>query len=124
MNYLKKSFEPHGRARPAVIAPSAMDPGLRLNKVNVKPPYLLDLEIESMKKFILEYMIYSQKCPRQLLSSMQRFELEEHLNILCSDDGIEIELMDRTQDEFITSVLRIKPTLVGNSALGSKMPKW
>jgi hypothetical protein len=44
---------PHGRARPpAVIAPLAMDPGLWLNMVNVKPPYLLDLEIESMKKFI------------------------------------------------------------------------
>jgi len=45
---------PHGRARPpAVIAPLAMDPGLWLNMVNVKPPYLSDLEIESMKKFIL-----------------------------------------------------------------------
>ena len=70
---------PHGRARPpAVIAPLAMDPGLWLNMVNVKPPYLLDLEIESMKKFILEYKRYSQKCPRQLLRSMQQFVLEEH----------------------------------------------
>jgi hypothetical protein len=29
----------------------------------------LDLEIDSMKKFILEYKRYSQKCPRQLLRS-------------------------------------------------------
>ena len=47
---------PHGRARPpAMIAPLAMDPGLWLNMLNVKPPYLLGLEIESMKKFIFEY---------------------------------------------------------------------
>jgi hypothetical protein len=62
---------------PAVIAPLAMDPGLWLNMVNVKPPYLLDLEIESMKNFILEYKRYSQKCLRQLLRSMQQFVLEE-----------------------------------------------
>jgi len=55
---------PRGRARPpAVIAPLAMDPGLWLNMVNVKPPCLSDLEIESTKKFILEYKRYSQKCP-------------------------------------------------------------
>jgi len=61
----------HGRARPlAVIAPLTMDPGLWLNMVNVKPPYLLYLEIESMKKFILEYKRYSQKFPRHLLRSM------------------------------------------------------
>ena len=62
-----------------MIAPLAMDPGLWLNMVNVKPPNLLDLEIESMKKFILEYDRYSQKCPRQRLRSMQPFVLEEHL---------------------------------------------
>ena len=51
---------PHGRARPpAVIAPLIIDPGLWLNMVNVKPPYLSELEIESMKKFILEYKRYS-----------------------------------------------------------------
>ena len=65
---------PHGRARPpAVIAPLEIDPGLWLNMVNVKTPYLSDLKIESMKKFILEYKKYSQKCPRQLLRSMQQF---------------------------------------------------
>ena len=67
---------PHGRARPpAVIAPLELDPGLWLNMVNVKSPYLLDLEIESMKKFILEYKRYTQKCPRQFLRSMQQFVL-------------------------------------------------
>ena len=49
---------PRGRARPpAVIAPWAMDPGLWLNMVNVKPSYLLDLQNESMKKFIPEYNV-------------------------------------------------------------------
>jgi len=43
---------PHGRARPQeVIAPS--DPELWLD-IDVKPPYKSDLQIESMKKFILE----------------------------------------------------------------------
>ena len=35
--------------------PLTLDPGMLLNMVNVKPPYLADLEIESMKKFILDY---------------------------------------------------------------------
>ena len=36
---------PRGRARPpAIVAPLAMDPGMWLNMVNVKPPYLVDLE--------------------------------------------------------------------------------
>ena len=33
---------------PAVTPPLALDPGMWLNMVNVKPPYLPDLEIESM----------------------------------------------------------------------------
>ena len=45
---------PHG------IAPLAMDPRLWLSMVNVKPPYLLDLEIESMKKFVLVEEIVSK----------------------------------------------------------------
>ena len=50
---------PHGRTRPpAVVAPSATDPGLWLNMFNEKPPYLLDLD--SMKKFMLEYKIFSK----------------------------------------------------------------
>ena len=57
---------PRGRAQPPRAVPAlAMDPGMWLNMVNVKPPYLVDLEIESMKKFILEYKRYAQKCPRQ-----------------------------------------------------------
>ena len=68
-----------------------MHPGLWLNMANVNPPDLLDLEIDSMKKFILEYKRYSQKCPRQLLRSLQQFVLKEHLDILCNEDGIEIE---------------------------------
>ena len=56
-----------------------------------------------MKKFILEYKRYAQKCPRQLLRSMQKFVLEEHLDILCSEDEIELEeLMELGRDEFIT----------------------
>jgi len=67
---------PHGRARPpVVVAPLAMDPGLWLNMVNVKPPYFVDMEIESMKKFILEYKGYSLKYHRQLLRFMQQFVL-------------------------------------------------
>ena len=39
---------------------------------------------------------------------MQPFELEEHLDILCSEDGMGLkELMDLARDEFITSMLRI-----------------
>ena len=52
--------------------------------VNVKPPYLVDLEIESVNKFILEYMRYSQKFPHQLQHSMQQFVQERHLDIMCS----------------------------------------
>ena len=48
---------------PAVVALLAIDLGLWLNMVNVKPPYLLNMEIESMKKFILEYKRYSQSAP-------------------------------------------------------------
>jgi hypothetical protein len=41
---------PRGRAQlPRAVPALAMDPGMWLNMVNVKPPYLVDLEIESMK---------------------------------------------------------------------------
>ena len=37
-----------------------------------------------------------------------QFVLEEHLDILCSEDEMELEeLMDLARDEFITSMLRI-----------------
>jgi len=35
---------------PRAVPPLAMDPRMWLNIVNLKPPYLVDLEIESMKK--------------------------------------------------------------------------
>ena len=39
---------------------------------------------------------------------MQQFVLEEHLDILCSEDEIELEeLMELARDDFITSMLRI-----------------
>ena len=53
------------------VPPLAMYPGMWLNMVNIKPPSLVNLEIESMKKIILEYKRYAQKGPRQLLRSMQ-----------------------------------------------------
>jgi len=39
----------------------------------------------------LKYKRYSQKIPRHLLRSMQQFVVEEHFDILCSEDEIEIE---------------------------------
>ena len=81
-----------GRAQPPrAVPPLAMDPRMWLNMVNVKPPYLFDLEVERMKKIILEYKRYAQKCPRQLLWSMQLLVLEEHLEIMCSEAGEEME---------------------------------
>ena len=41
---------PGGAQPPRTVPPLAMDPGIWLNLVNVKPPYLVDLEIETMKK--------------------------------------------------------------------------
>jgi len=38
---------------------------------------IADLDVESMKKFILDYKRYSLKCLRQLLRKMQQFILEE-----------------------------------------------
>ena len=65
-----------GRSRvgpPAAVAiPAPIDPGMWLNMVNVKPRHLADLEVDSMKKFILDYKPYSQKCPRQMLRKMQQ----------------------------------------------------
>ena len=49
---------PQRIVRGPVVAPQlALDPGMWLNMVNVKPPYLADLEIESMKKFMLDNSI-------------------------------------------------------------------
>ena len=58
------------RVRGPVVAPLlALDPGMWLNMVCVKPPYLADLENERMKKFILRQLF--SKCTRQLLRMMQ-----------------------------------------------------
>jgi len=51
---------------PAVALSLALDPGMWLNMLIMKPPYLPDLVIESMKKLILDCKRYSRKCPRQL----------------------------------------------------------
>ena len=71
---------PGGQAQ---AAPMIMDPGLWLNMVNIKPPQLADLEIESMKKFILDHKRYDQKCPEQLRRRMQHFILEDHLDVMA-----------------------------------------
>ena len=85
----------YSRARagpPAAAAiPSPIDPGMGLSMVNVKPPHLSDLEVESMKKFILDYKRYCQKCPQQLLRKMQQFILEEKLEVICDEDGRDFE---------------------------------
>jgi len=47
---------PYTRVHGPSVAPPS-DPGMWLNMVNVKPPYLADLEIESMKKFMLDNSI-------------------------------------------------------------------
>ena len=53
---------PRARGRaPAAALPAVIDPGMWLKMVNVKIPYLADLELESIKKFILAYKRYSQK---------------------------------------------------------------
>ena len=82
-----------GRDHQQWVDPLAMDPKLWLNMVNVIFLFfLLDLDIDSMKRYVdLEYKRYYHMCPRQLLRSMQQFVLEEHLDILCSEDEIELE---------------------------------
>jgi len=46
---------------PAVENPAAIDPGMWLSMV--KPSHLADLEVESMKEFILDYKRYSVVLP-------------------------------------------------------------
>jgi len=69
---------PHsGRGGPLAVEISApIDASIGLNMINVQLPKA-DLKIESMKKFILDYKRYSQKCSRKLLRIMQQFILEE-----------------------------------------------
>ena len=73
--------------------------------VNFKPPHLSYLEVESMKKFILDYKRYSQKCPRQLLWKMQQFILEEQLDVICDEDGREFEEIVELDKEYFIHVM-------------------
>ena len=101
---------PRGRAQPPrAVPPLEMDLDMWLNMVDVKTPFLVDLEIESMKKIILANKRYSQTCPRQLLRSMQQFVLEEHLDIMCSEADEEMEkFMLLERDDFISAMLKME----------------
>ena len=75
--------------------------------VNVKPPHLSDLEVESMKKFILDYK-RCQKCLRQFLRKMQQFILEEKLEVICNEDGRDYdEFVELEKDEFIQVMFKL-----------------
>jgi len=51
-------------------------------------------------------MIHSEmKCPRQHLRSMKQFVLEEHLEIMCSEEMEDFMVLAR--DEFISATLRM-----------------
>jgi hypothetical protein len=92
----------------APAGPIAVDPGMWLSMVNVKPPQLADLEIESMKKFILDYKRYAQKCPEQLLRSMQQFILEDHLDVIIENSEMaRREVMGLNRDGFIQIMLQM-----------------
>ena len=70
--------------------------------VNVKTPYLANLELESMKKIILDDKRYSQKYPQQFLRRMQPFILEEQLEVICNEEGIVgEEVQELAKVEFI-----------------------
>ena len=60
---------------------------------------LIYLEVESMKKFILDYKRYSQQ--RQLLGKMQQFILEEQLDVICDEEDWEYEEVVEFEKEFI-----------------------
>ena len=73
--------------------------------VNFKPRHLSDLEVESMKKLILDYKRYSQKCPRQLL---RKFIMEEQLHVICDEDFRDFEeIVELEKEEFIQVMLRL-----------------
>ena len=95
-------------AAAAAVAPIAMDPGMWLSMVNVKPPQWVDLEIENMKKFILDYKRYAQKCPQPLLRSMQQFILDEHLDVIIHSCGeTRAYVMAQDRDNFTAIMLSI-----------------
>jgi len=79
-----------------------------------------------MKTLILDYKRCCQKCPCQRLRIMQQFILEEHLDIIASESGDEIdEVMDLERDGFIGIMLRMHQA---NSSrkwrLMVKLRKW
>ena len=94
-----------------------------LNMVNVKTPYLADLELESMKKMILDYKRHSQKCPRQLLRRMQQFILEEQL-VICDEEVIAWdEVPELAKVYFILVMLRIHHS-IGANGNDQECEKW
>ena len=101
-----------------------MDPGMWLNMVNVKPPYLVDLVIESMKNL---FWSISVTLINVLVNfrSMQQFVLEEHLEIMCKSGEEMEEFMLLAQDDLISAILH---THAANSSrkwrLLIKMRKW
>ena len=80
-----------GRSAAAAAFPATIDPGMWLDMVNVKPPHVADLEMESMKKFILDYQRFSKKYRSQLQRKMQPFILELKLEVICVEDDQEYE---------------------------------
>ena len=73
-------------------------------------PYHADLEIDNMKKFILDYKCYSQKCQRQRLRNIKQFVYsEEYLDKFVSERGGEMDdVMHMGRDEFIEIMLRMQ----------------
>jgi hypothetical protein len=69
------------------ITPVVIVPGMWRSMVNIKSPQLFDMELESMKKFILEYKRYAQKCPEALRRKMQHFLLKEHLDVIAENES-------------------------------------
>ena len=57
----------------------------------------------------MEYKRYAQKCPRQLLRSVQQFVQEEDFEIMCSEAGKEMDdFMLLARDDFIIVMLRMQ----------------
>jgi hypothetical protein len=93
----------------AAVPPMALDPGMWLNMVNVKPPQLGSLEVEAMKKFILDYKRYANNCPPMLLRGIQQFVLDEQLKVIMFENGEDdVEtIMALSRDEFIDKMLNM-----------------
>ena len=94
--------------------------------LNVKSPHMAHLEVESMKKFILNNNIYSQKFPLQLLREMQQIILEEQLDVICDNDARYFEeIVEFEKEEFVQIMLRLHQA---NSSrkwrMMVKMLKW